>query len=111
MATIEELKQVERMIAKSLPDKNQYDRVIWQAILDILQKSEYGKVSAEATMDVPLPPGKSNYNEMMDGSFDGAIMEVLNIIQSIFNGLGNVSVEPYSEGLGTRSARLIFKAN
>lgn len=103
-----EVRESAEMIRKSISRKNRYDREIWQAILDLVEKSEYGKKRAEVTMVVPLAPGSNPVDEMMDGGFDGVIMQVLDIIQTIFQSMGNASIEPYSRGLAMRSATLSF---
>lgn len=103
-----EIRKSAEMIRKSILRKNRYDREIWQAILGLIEKSDYGKKQAEVNLVVPLPPGKNPIEEMMDGGFDGIIMQVLDIIQTIFQNMGNVAVAPYSMGLATRSATLSF---
>ena len=110
MITEKEIKEAEKMIQEAIPNKNKYEKPLWQAVLDIIAKSDYGKQSAEVEMVSPLPPGSNQIQEMMDGgSFDGVIMHFFGLLNALFDGLGNVSVEPYSKGLGTRSAKYKFE--
>ena len=103
-----EVRQAAEMIKKALNGNKKYDREIWQAILNLIEKSEYGNKRAEVLVDMPLAPGKNEIEEILDSGFDGVIMQVLDVIQTVFQSVGSVSVAPYSKGLGTRSATLSF---
>lgn len=110
MATDTEIRQVAELIREAIPKKNRYDQPIWQGVLNLIEQSEFGKKDASADVVSPLPPGRSEYDEMMDGGFDGVQIEMLKICNSILGGHGSVSVVPYSKGLGTRSMTFAFKA-
>ena len=110
MAKDSEIRKAADMIQKAIPNKNRYDRPIWQGILDLIEQCNYGKNDAKSDIVSPLPPGKNQIEEMFDGSFDGVQMYVLDICNSILGEHGSVSMFPYSSGIGTRSMSLEFKA-
>ena len=106
----EEIRQVAETLKKAIPAKNQYDKPLWQGVLKLIEESDFGKKNAEVELRSPLPPGKNEIEEMMDGSFDGVQMKMLEVCNSIFHGHGSVSMAPYTGGLGTRTLTLTFEA-
>jgi hypothetical protein len=107
---VEELVEASQMIKQFIPKKNFYERPIWEGILKLLVESNYGKSNYEVEIDCPLPPNQSSYDEMMDGGFDGVQIQVLNICNTIFGKYGEISMVPYSQGLGTRSLKVSYKS-
>ncbi len=107
-ASVEEIKGIAEQIKAAIPKKNIYDKAIWSAILKLIEDSDYGQKSAQVEMEIPQSPRFNMTDYMLDGGDDGVFMEVLNILGTIFNGHGQVQVAPYSQGLGTRTATLVF---
>jgi len=111
MASPKEMKEGVALIKKAKKDGkfNKYDAHLWDGVVEIVEKSEYGKKAAEIEIDVPLPPGRNPIEEAMDGGFDGVIMQIMEITNSFLSDHGSVSVAPYSRGIGTRSFVVDFK--
>ena len=107
---VKELVEASRMISQVIPKKNFYERPIWEGILKLIVESNYGKSNYEVEIVSPMPANRSSYDEMMDGSFDGVQMQVLDICNTIFSKYGEISMAPYSQGLGTRSLKVSYKA-
>jgi len=106
----DELKAAAETIRQALPNKNQYDQPIWAGVLKLIEDSEFGKRDASSFINSPLPESRSLVDEAMDGSFDGVQMKMLSLCLQIFKDHGNVSMQPYTGGIGTRSMTLEFKA-
>lgn len=109
MATDKEIKEAVELIEKSLPNKNRYEQPLWQGVVDLIKKSKFGTKDAEVEVVSPLPSGRNPLDEVLDGSFDGVQMQMLQINNSILGEHGEVGIEPYSSGLGTRSIKFLFK--
>ncbi len=113
MASIpkEDIPKTAEAISKAIPEKNRYDKPIWQGVLKLIEESEFGKKNAQSDIVSPLPEGRSETEEMMSGSFDGVQIEMMRFCNSVLGSCGSVSMEPYTAGLGTRSMTLTFEAN
>ncbi len=109
MATDKEIREAVELIKKALPNKNRYEQPLWQGVVDLIEKSKLGTENAEVEVVSPLPSGRNPIDEMLDGSFDGVQMQMLQINNAILGGHGEVGMEPYSSGLTTRSMKLSFK--
>ena len=105
----EELKEVATTIKDCIPKKNMYEQPFWQGMYDLIIKSNYARRPAEVEISMSLPPGRNEIDEMLDDAFDGVIMESLKIANIIFGSFGKVTVEPYNQGLASRSMKIIFK--
>lgn len=79
------------------------------AVVRLIEDSDFGRKEAES--ELVLEVKKSLFNQMLDESFDGAAMQLLNMASEYLGRFGEVSMEPYSQGLATRSARVKFKPN
>lgn len=109
MATKEEVREAYELIKKVIPGKNRYDRPLWQGVVDLIEKSEFGTKNADIEVKSPLPSGRSPLDEIIDGGFDDVQMEMLHINCMVLGGHGNVGIVPYSKGLGTRSMTFTFR--
>jgi hypothetical protein len=108
MSTDAEIRETAVVIREGLPD-DRYNRPLWQGVLDLIERSDFGRKDAAAEVESPLPPERTAMDEIMDGSWDGVQMEMLNTCVSILGGHGSVALVPYSKGVGTRSMTFVFK--
>ena len=83
------------------------------AVADLIERSDYGRKKGESEFTLPLTG--SDIEKMMDGtivlddSFDGAAMQLLKMAHQYLGRFGRVSMQPYSRGLGSKSARVVFE--
>lgn len=75
-------------------------------VVRLIQDSNFGRKEAESELSLKLD--RDPYDEIMDGSFDGTTMQLLRISNQYLGRFGDVSMAPYSQGLGTRSAKVKF---
>jgi len=103
-----ELAEMVKMIKKEVK-KNTGDKEIWEGILNLVKESEFGNKNADIELSLPLPQGRSQYEEML-GNGDGVdFIQIQKICNLVLGGHGSVSIIPFSMGLGTRSMTLKFK--
>lgn len=97
--------------AKDMYQKNQYKNPEYGelaiSVVRLIENSDFGRKEAESTLELRV--NKSWYDEVMDGSFDGVTMQLLEMSNGYLGRFGSVSMEPYSRGLGTRSATVKFE--
>ena len=111
MATKKEIQEGVELIkaAKKSSKLNKYDVHVWDGIAALIEKSDFGTKDTEVEINVPVPEKINPLEEMMDGSFDGVIMTVMQFANGFLGDHGAVSVEPYSRGLTTRSMKVKFQ--
>jgi hypothetical protein len=111
MAEKQELHEVVAQVRKYVRTsafKNPEFGKLWETIADLVEKSDYGEKEADA--ELVLPPEHSNWHDQfMDESFDGTAMQLLQLANQCLGSFGEVTVNPYSRGLHTRSAILTFR--
>ena len=111
MATDAEVKEAAELIKEKLSEKNGYDHPLWQGVLDLIERSEFGKKNARVEVESPLPPGRDSVQEAMDDSFDQVMTKMLEVCNTILGGHGMVSITPYTKGMGTRSMTYNFESS
>jgi hypothetical protein len=110
MATDVEICQCAELIRQAIPKKNRYERPLWEGVLELIEASGFGEQDAEVEINVPLLPGRTPEEELLDnGGFDGVQIEFMEICTAILGDHGGISMVPYPKGIGTRSLTLVFK--
>lgn len=104
---LEELaKKVREMHANGEYKNPEYGKMCL-TVAKLIENSKFGMKNAEA--ELVLPNNQSNfYDQMLDDSFDGVAMQLMELANGCLCEQGSVSVEPYSQGITSRSAKLRF---
>ena len=77
------------------------------AVVELIEGSNLGRQEAESELELEVK--QNPFDEMLDGSFDGVAMQLMNMSSQYLGRFGEVSMNPYSQGLTTRSAKVRFK--
>ncbi|MBU2523093.1 MAG: hypothetical protein KKE23_02265 [Nanoarchaeota archaeon] len=75
-------------------------------VVRLIEGSEFGKKKAESTLELKV---NDPFAEMVDGSFDGTTIQLLNMSNDLLGRFGEVSMNPYCNGIHTKSARVTFE--
>ena len=89
--------------------KNKEYGELCMTVLRLVEESDFGKKEAQSTLELKVT--QDPYDEIMDGSFDGTAMQLMSMSNDLLGVFGNVSMVPYTGGLGSRTARVTFKPN
>jgi len=87
--------------------KNKDYGEICMATVRLVESSEFGIKDAESELELMVT--RDPYEEVMSGDFDGVSMQFMEMCSQLLRRFGEVSMAPYSKGIGTRTAKAYFK--
>ena len=97
--------------ARGMHQRGEYKNLeygqLCMAVVELIEGSDFGRKEAES--ELSLKVNKLWLDEVTDESFGGTAMQLMNMSNQYLGRFGDVSMEPYSQGLATRSAKVKFK--